>query len=124
MANSELPKPDIVERTFGFALGVVQTCQTCERSAASRSLIGQLLRSATSVGANVEEAQAGQSRADFLSKMSIACKEAREANYWLRLLVASGMLPSAPASGLLNESNELVAILTAIVKRTKKGNSE
>ena len=110
---------DIVERTFEFAKRVVATCQMCERSAVSRSLIGQLLRASTSVGANVEEAQAGQSRADFLSKMSIACKEAREAIYWLRLLAGVEMLPLSHSRALLDESNELVPILTAIVKRTK-----
>lgn len=109
---------DILDRTFGFALGIVKLCKDCERSAVSRALIGQLLRAATSVGANVEEAQAGQSRADFLSKMSIACKESREANYWLRLLVASDLIASPHA--LLDESAQLVAILTAIVKRTKE----
>ena len=126
MVNGESKRRDIVERTFGFSLRVVRVCQACERSPASRSLVGQLLRSATSVGANVEEAQAGQSRADFLSKMSIACKEAREANYWLRLLSASDLLPVSESRELLDESHEIVAILTAIVKRTKesKGDSE
>lgn len=108
---------DIVGRTFEFSLGVVRLCQECETSAVSRTLIGQLLRAATSVGANVEEAQAGQSRADFLSKMSIACKEAREANYWLRLLIASNLFA---ARELLDESNQIVAVLTTIVKRTRE----
>ena|SRR5690348_9103266 len=111
---------DILDRTFGFALGIVKLCKDCERSAVSRALIGQLLRAATSVGANVEEAQAGQSRADFLSKMSIACKESREANYWLRLLAASELI--GPSHHLLDESTQIVAILTAIVKRTKAKN--
>ena len=57
-----------------------------------RTLSGQLLRAGTSVGANLEEAQAGQSRADFISKNAIALKEARETHYWLRLLVASALL--------------------------------
>jgi four helix bundle protein len=75
------------------------------------------------VGANIEEAQAGQSRADFLSKMSIACKEAREAGYWLRLLAATELVASSQLSDLLDESSQLVAILTAIVKNTRKGSA-
>jgi len=72
---------DIEERTFAFALSI-SLCQQLERKpGAGRLLARQLLRSGTSVGANVEEAQAGQSRADFISKYSIALKEIREAHY-------------------------------------------
>ncbi len=118
--NSEVGKPrDIAERTFAFALRVVRVCQSFDRSTGNRALVGQLLRSATSVGANVEEAQAGQSRADFLSKMSIACKEAREANYWLRLLAAVQIIPAEKLADLVDESHQLVAILTTIVKNTR-----
>lgn len=121
--NSEVGKTkarDIAERTFAFAKRVVRVCQSADRSSVSRTLLGQLLRSATSVGANVEEGQAGQSRADFLSKMSIACKEAREANYWLRLLSASEIIAPEQIADLLDESHQLVAILTTIVRKTKR----
>jgi four helix bundle protein len=77
------------------------------------------LRSGTSVGANVEEAQGGQSRADFLSKISIACKESRETHYWLRLLAASRLVPESRLIELLDESNQLIAILTAIIRKTR-----
>jgi len=90
----------------------------------------QLLKSGTSIGANVEEALAGQSRPDFLSKMSIASKEARETNYWLRLLRDSKLLIDDPQlktensklttlEALLSESEEISKMLTAIVKTTK-----
>ena len=115
---------DIAERTFAFAQRVVRVCQSVERSPASRTLVGQLLRSATSIGANVEEAQAGQSRADFLSKMSIACKEAREANYWLRLVSATEIIPAERIADLVDESHQLVAILTTIIKNTREKNGE
>jgi four helix bundle protein len=95
-------------------------CQSEERSAVNRAVLLQLLRAATSVGANVEEGQAGQSRADFISKLSIACKEAREANYWLRLIAAAEIIPVAKLNDLIDESHQLVAILTAIVKNTRK----
>jgi four helix bundle protein len=78
----------------------------------------QLMRAATSIGANLEEADAGQSRADFISKCSIALKEAREALYWLRLLEATGKLRGA-GEGLAAESDRIVAVLTTIVRKTK-----
>jgi four helix bundle protein len=75
-----------------------------------------VLRSETSIGSNVEEALAGVSRADFVVKMAIASKEARETNYWLRLLTDSKIVPSEQIAELTEESLELVGILTAIVK--------
>ena len=86
----------------------------------------QLLKSGTSIGANVEEALAGQSRADFLSKMSIASKEARETNYWLRLLKDSGIISETEIEPLLAESESITSILTSIVKTTSqnKNNSK
>ena len=95
------PPRDIKERTFSFALEIVRLCRSLDsRPGSFRTLIQQLLRSGTSVGANVEEAQAGQSRADFISKYSIALKEARETLYWLRLLDASGELSNGACKGL------------------------
>jgi len=79
----------------------------------------QLLRSGTSIGANVEEGQAAQSRADFLSKLSIACKEARETHYWLRLLAAAEVVDEARLAELLDEADQIIAILTTITKNTK-----
>ena len=84
----------------------------------------QLLKAGTSIGANVEEAIAGQSRADFLSKMSIASKEARESNYWLRLIKDSKILESHDVDALLAESSEIIRILTSIVKTTSLNNSK
>ena len=90
MNQSEKPQ-DIKERTFLFALEIVRLCQKLEKqSDVYRTLGRQLLRSGTSIGANTEEAQAGQSRADFINKYSIVLKEARETLYWLRLLRRTG----------------------------------
>lgn len=75
----------------------------------------QFLRSATSIGANVEEADGGQNKKDFIAKISIASKEAREANYWLRLLKASEII-EFDSSQIIQKSEELIRILTAIVK--------
>ena len=85
---------DIRERTFEFALRIVTLCQQLEeQGSVGRTLGWQLLRSGTSIGANIEEAQAGQSKLDFISKNAIALKEARETIYWLRLLAASEIVP-------------------------------
>ena len=94
-----------------------------------RILSKQLLKSGTSIGANVEEALAGQSRADFLSQMSIASKEARETNYWLRLLQDGRIIDKKHLSSLITESESLIRMLTVIVKTTsinhaKKHNSK
>jgi four helix bundle protein len=80
----------------------------------------QLLRSGTSVGANLEEAAGAQSRRDLTSKFSIAFKEARETRYWLRLIAATEPSLTKLLSPVLNESNQLVAILTTSVRRLKQ----
>jgi four helix bundle protein len=113
-------KSDIPARTFEFARRVVLLCRVLDASpGVPRTLAGQLLRSGTSVGANVEEAQASQSEADFISKYSIACKEARETHYWLRLLAATETLPESRLSDMQTECNELIAILTTIIKKMR-----
>lgn len=121
--KSEIMQPrDIKERTFQFSVRVVRLCQTLDASpGVLRTLANQLLRSGTSIGANVEEAHGSQSKADFIAKMYIACKEAREMHYWLRLLVATELVPSVKLEALIDEANQLVAILTSIVKNTRKG---
>lgn len=101
------PRRDLPERTFEFARRVVRLCQSLGQDpGVNRTLTTQLLRSGTSIGANVEEGQASQSRADFISKYSIACKEARETHYWLRLLVACDIVPESQLADLIRESDE------------------
>lgn len=113
-------KQDLTERTFKFSLAVIEISAIAEKqSTASMIIVKQLIRSATSVGANIEEGQAAQSKADFLTKCSIACKEARETHYWLRLLEALKLGDSGKLKSLLQECNELVAILTTICRKIK-----
>ena len=113
---------EIQERTFEFAIRIVKLCQYLdEKPGVKRTLSNQLLRSGTSVGANIEEAQAGQSRADFLSKMSIASKEARETLYWLKLIEKTELISDDRLQNLKQEADEIVRILTSIVKATKNG---
>ena len=113
---------DITERSFEFALRIIKLCQFLNKKYVMENnvLAKQLLRSGTSVGANVEEAQAGQSRKDFINKMAIALKEARETNYWLRLLEASKIVPKGKLTELIKESEEIKRIIGAIVVSSKK----
>ena len=113
-------KSDLPKRTFEFVTRIVRLCQALDKQpGAPRTLASQLLRSGTSVGANVEEGQAAQSEADFISKYSIACKEARETHYWLRLMAATELVPAGRLSALENECNELIAILTTIIRKMR-----
>ena len=111
---------DIKERSFEFAVRIVKLCRETEASSSvNRILLNQLIRSSTSIGANIEEANGSKSKADFVAKMYIACKEALETNYWLRLLNATEVIKHRCLESLLDESNQIVAILTAIVKKAK-----
>jgi four helix bundle protein len=113
-------KVDLGQRSFEFARQVVKLCQVLDGTpGVSRTLANQLLRSGTSIGANVEESQAAQSRADFLNKLSIACKEARETHYWLRLLAATEIVSEPRLADLLDEADQLIAILTTITRRIR-----
>lgn len=107
----------IQQKSFAFALEIIRLYKQLQ---AEREFVlsKQLLRSGTSIGANVEEASAAQSRRDFLSKMSIAAKEARETRYWLRLLQESELVSLDLASELA-QVDEIIRILTAIVKTTQ-----
>jgi four helix bundle protein len=112
---------EIQTRTFNFSIRIVRLHQHLVKSGeTSKILSNQILRSGTSIGANLEEAQAGQSKADFLSKCSIALKEARETHYWLRLLAACDLIPPEKLAPITQEANEITAILTTIVKNGKE----
>ena len=84
----------------------------------NRTALNQLVDAALSVGANLEEAKAGQTKADFHAKLRISLKEARESHYWLRILLKSGVVREERLQPLVDEANEIVAILTTIAKRT------
>ena len=107
----------VQSKSFKFALEIICLYQRLQEHR-EFVLSKQLLRSGTSIGANVEEATAAQSRKDFLSKMAIASKEARETKYWLRLLQESSLV-SINVKSEIHQVEELIRILTAIVKTTK-----
>ncbi len=106
------------QKSFDFALRIIRLYTKLQEHR-EFVLSRQLLRSGTSIGANVTEATAGQSRRDFLSKMAIASKEARETRYWLELLKQSELAP-VDVSSELSDVDELIRILTSIVKTTSQ----
>ena len=110
---------DILGRTFDFSLSIIDAYKFLKNKN-EFVLSKQLLRAGTSIGANVEEAQAAQSKKDFTSKMAIASKESRETLYWLKLLNKANFLEDyTKKSSLLKESDELVRILNRIVKNAQ-----
>ena len=117
-----MPKDNIIrDKAYEFALTIIKLYQKmCDQN--EYVIAKQLLRSGTSIGANVEEASAAQSRKDFISKMAIASKEARETNYWLRLIRDSDIGPGIDLSQIIDESEQIIRLLTAIVKTSKKKN--
>lgn len=108
------------EKSYSFAVKVLHLARTL-RHQQEFELSKQLLRAGTSIGANVEEAQAGVSRRDFIAKMGIASKEARETHYWLRLIQDSKVQASPLITPMLKDADELLRILTAIVKTSQNG---
>jgi four helix bundle protein len=109
----------IKNKSFEFALLIIELYKQLKLNN-EFVLSKQVLRSGTSIGANVCEAEAAQSKADFLHKMSIASKEARETKYWL-LLLEKSKLVNYDISTYLNNIDEIINILTSIVKTTQKG---
>ncbi len=105
----------IKDKSYAFALRIIGLARWL-RNRKEYDLASQVLRAGTSIGANVEEALAGVSRADFVAKMAVSSKEARETHYWLRLLRDSKIVPAEQMASLGDECLELVRILTAIVK--------
>lgn len=111
---------NIHDRTFSFACRIIRLYRyLTKKERTNETLCRQIVRSGTSIGANLEEANAAQSRADFISKCHIALKEARETHYWLRLYQATGIVSETQLKELLKESNEIISILTTIVKKSK-----
>ncbi|HEX6926941.1 MAG TPA: four helix bundle protein [Longimicrobiaceae bacterium] len=108
----------VLEKSYAYALAAVRLYRRVQ-ARKEFVLSRQLARSATSVGANVEEAIAAQSRRDFVSKMSIARKEARESRYWLRLMYDADIASREETGPLLTEADELIRMLTAIILSTE-----
>ncbi len=103
-------------KSFKFAVRIVNVYKHLTREKKEFVLSKQLLRSGTSIGANVSEAQRGQSKADFIAKMSIALKEANESHYWIRLLYETNYLTQTQYASLEKDISEIIKILVSICK--------
>ena len=106
----------IEKKSFNFAVRAVKLCKIISEERKEYTLSKQLLRSGTSIGANVSEAEMGQTRADFYAKMSIALKEANETYYWLRLLHETEYLTDKEFDSMATDVTELISILVSICK--------
>ncbi len=111
----------IVQRSFQFSLRMIHLYRELCKDDVGRIVGKQALRSGTSIGANVNEAQGAQSKADFIAKMSIAHKEARETAYWIRLVQAAELVSPERLHGLLDESQQLIKMISSILLTSKQG---
>lgn len=118
--NSKKYDIDLKERTFEFAISIILLLKRPSSGTEFDVICYQLAKSGTSVGANYEESQAAESRADFRHKISIALKECRESNYWLRLIKRIGLGKLKDVQNLVKESGELKSILGSIYHKVKE----
>jgi len=117
VVRSEIP---LTARTMTYALSVIKIYREIQNDPVGRVIGKQLLRSGTSIGANVHEAQAAQSRADFITKLSIAHKEARETSYWLSLIAESGVLGRDAIGTVIEETSQINKILSSSLLTAKQ----
>ena len=114
----------ILNKSYAFGLRVLKLYLHLKKKKVDGGLCSQLLHSGTSIGANVEEAVGGASRKDFINKLQIAYKEARETHYWLRLLGDSELLEKKLVESFISDCEEIIKILTSILNSSKgRGNS-
>ena len=118
---SEMKQTNVIaEKSKAFALRIIRLARYLSEEKHEYTLYRQILRSGTSVGANIREASRGQSRADFYTKLTIALKEADETAYWLELLHESEYIPTKAYESLYADCQELIKLLTAITRTLKK----
>ena len=111
----------ILDKSYKFGLRIVKLYLHLRKKKIDNGLCSQILRSGTSVGANIEEAVGGSFRKDFINKMQVSYKEARETRYWLRLLMDSELLEKKLANSFITDCEEILKILTTILKSSKGG---
>ena len=114
----------LVDKSFKFAIRIVKLYKYLCDSKKEYTLSKQLLRSGTSIGANINEAQEAQSKNDFISKLSISLKEARESKYWIELLKETDYLSKSEANSIIEDLVEILKLLTSIIKSTKNNIKE
>ncbi len=109
----------LTEKSYSFSIRIIWAYQYLSKKHNEYVISKQILRSGTSIGANAEEAQGAQSKKDFIAKIQISLKEARETHYWLRLLKETDYLEAKLADSLLEDCEEILKILTSILKSSK-----
>ncbi len=114
----------LLEKSFKFAVRIVNLYKYLCSDKKEFVLSKQLLRSGTSIGANINESQEAQSKADFVSKLSISLKEARESKYWIELLKETKYLNNKESEDILNDLIEIIKLLVSIIKTTKENNAK
>jgi len=114
-----MPKYDLEDRTEKFSLDVIRFCKNIPQDTVTRPLISQLVRSATSVGANYREANGANSKKDFANKIYICKKEAKESRYWIGILEKSIASPPPEATLLIDEAQQLVLIFSKIASNSR-----
>ncbi len=117
--NNKKQNP-LKEKSYLFAINIVKTCQVLVSEKKEFVISKQLLRSGTSIGANIEEANQAESKSDFIHKLSISNKEAFETHYWIRIMRDTNYIDSEPANTLLLNCEELLKMLTASIKSSKQ----
>jgi four helix bundle protein len=117
---SEKYGTDLLDRTVQFSLRIITLYREIDKDHVGQIIGKQLLRSGTSIGANIHEGQGGQSRADFIAKYSIAYKEALETAYWLRVIEDAKIISPARLGDLKDETTQLIKILSTILVRAKQ----
>lgn len=110
---------DLKKRSFEFAKGILHSSDALPNNVKGWTLAKQLIRSGTSIGANLREADNAYTESDFCHRCNIARKEASETQYWIELCVECGVLPSEPGLRLATEADELTRVLSAIVKKVQ-----
>jgi len=114
----------LLDKSFAFAVRIVKLYKYLCDEKKEYVLSKQILRRGTSIGANISEAQDAQSSNDFISKLSISLKEARETKYWIELLEATDYLSQKESTNILNDNIEIIKLLVSIIKITKENNAK
>ncbi|MFH1535985.1 MAG: four helix bundle protein [Patescibacteria group bacterium] len=121
--QSEELRIGIAERSIEFAVRIIPMVNSIPKTPAGYAIASQIVRSGTSIGANLQEAQSASSKKDFIHCVNIALKEARETYYWLTLLSRSQLIPPKKLCLLLKENDEIIRILVTIVKKSRNNSA-
>jgi four helix bundle protein len=116
-----MTRDDFRTRTLQFGIRCIRMAESLPKSGAAQVVGKQLVRAATSVGANYRSAIRGRSRADFISRMGIVEEECDETLYWIELIIELGLIPLTRTADLIREGNEILAVVVSSIKTARKG---